>query len=139
MAGDPAELAITGTFNEDQLGDILVAGSAQFVGVYGLVLVEGAQQSPNPASWTVTEHEGDFAVRVNFEDGAVEGGSSDDRLVFSRSGEDAFGGDCRGEVTFDGKAGEFGAQMDIDDIIGTLSGDSDTYFYAGGFATNAGD
>jgi hypothetical protein len=29
--------------------------------------------------------------------------------------------------------------MDIDDIIGTLSGDSDTYFYAGGFATNAGD
>ena len=109
------------------------------MGVYGLVLVEGAQQSPNPASWTVTEHEGDFAVRVNFEDGAVEGGSSDDRIVFSRSSEDAFGGDYRGEVTFDGKAGEFEAQMDIDDIIGTLSGDSDTYFYAGGFATNAGD
>jgi hypothetical protein len=63
------------------------------VGVYGLVLVKVGRQSPNPASWTVTEHEGDFAVRVNFEDGAVEGGSSDDRIVFSRSSEDACGGD----------------------------------------------
>jgi hypothetical protein len=116
------------------------------VGRYGLILVEGAQKSPNPGSWDVSEATGDLAIFVNFQSGEITGGSSDGRLTMSRADEGItideftpefalpdFRNGLRGEVTFEGRAGTFDARLNEDNGVGIISGQADDYFCHGGF------
>lgn len=128
-----ANLAIAGVLPQTDLGTTPTSGVATMTGTYRLVVVENADTTTAPGTWTVTRPTGTLSADIDFGTGRLNGASTDGKLTLAASGDAGFADGFAGDVSYDGVPGLFAGELGPDDAVAAMTGRADDSFYAGGF------
>lgn len=128
-----ANLAVAGVLPQTDLGTTPTSGVATMTGAYRLIVVENADATTAPDTWTVTRPTGTLSADIDFGTGRLTGASTDGALTLAASGDAGFADGFAGDVSYNGVAGRFAGELGPDDAVATVTGQGGDSFYAGGF------